>query len=495
MVVVMKTVAVLAIGFLALFAPVSAGKVVVEKMPLPDTTTCVTDAEWAEWRATGEANLARLAVEDKLPPVDRTLAVQLQWPLLPGPSFIGFGYHAISSFPDHDPRYPDLLSDYECGTRTYDTPAGVNHNGTDYVLYPFSWYKMDHDEVEIVAGVGGVIFDRADGFFDRSCTPGGSTNKVAILHDDGSRAYYIHMKSGSVTSKGIGESVVAGEYLGVVGSSGNSNIPHLHLDFRDANWNTVDAWSGACNPGTTWWADQRPYHDSAILALLTHSAPPEYPPCPEQEILNLRDDFLPGETVYYGIYHRDLLAGQLVEYSLLRPDDSVADSGSYSITDPHYPAAAALPEYLLPAGTPAGVWKAVVDYQGQRYEHPFTVRGGGAPAAGSVPDGMTVPGTPLRVDPAAGGEVTLSWGGSCLVGDTDYEIYSGTLGQFTTHDPVTCSTAGATTSTFAPQADSRYFLVVPTNGAAEGSYGSDSSGTDRQPVAGACLAQLSAACP
>ena len=94
---------------------------------------------------------------------------------------------------------------------------------------------------------------RADGFDDRSCTPGGSSNKVAIRHDDGTMAWYLHMKKWSVTPKGVGETVLAGEYLGVVGSSGSSSLPHLHFDVRDTGV-TPAAWTKfqASRPGLTY---------------------------------------------------------------------------------------------------------------------------------------------------------------------------------------------------------------------------------------------------
>jgi hypothetical protein len=36
------------------------------------------------------------------------------------PSLADFGYHANSNFADHDPGFPNLLLDYDCGHRSYD---------------------------------------------------------------------------------------------------------------------------------------------------------------------------------------------------------------------------------------------------------------------------------------------------------------------------------------------------------------------------------------
>jgi hypothetical protein len=72
-------------------------------------------------------------------------------------------------------------------------------------------------------------------------------------------------------------------------------------------------------------------------------------------------------------------------------------------------------------------------------------------------------------------------------GDTDFEIYEGTIGDFAGHAPRLCSTGGATTATLTPASGSSYYLVVPRRASVEGSYGLRSDGTQRPAGAGACL--------
>jgi hypothetical protein len=116
-------------------------------------------------------------------------------------------------------------------------------------------------------------------------------------------------------------------------------------------------------------------------------------------------------------------------------------------------------------------------------------------AAGRVPDGDALPGLPLTVDKPGGGDVTLTWGFSCQSGDTDYEIYEGTIGAYYSHDSRFCSTGGATTMTFAPAAGNTYYLVVPTNGSREGSYGTATASVERPQGGLACSLQLIGTCP
>ena len=113
--------------------------------------------------------------------------------------------------------------------------------------------------------------------------------------------------------------------------------------------------------------------------------------------------------------------------------------------------------------------------------------------AGGVPDGDTIAGEPLTVERKPLGRVELDWSASCTPTDTDYEVYEGVLGDFTSHVAVACSTEGATTLTFAA-GDAAYFLVVPRNASREGSYGSDSAGNERPKAAAPCLAQEVTAC-
>ncbi len=113
---------------------------------------------------------------------------------------------------------------------------------------------------------------------------------------------------------------------------------------------------------------------------------------------------------------------------------------------------------------------------------------------GAPSGAIGVTGTMLTVAKEPGGEIGLSWDDSCVPGDGDYGVYEGTLGNFTGHVQRTCSTSGATTATLAPTAGGTYYLVVPNNGAREGSYG-DATGGPRPQAAVACLTQEVGACP
>ncbi len=116
-----------------------------------------------------------------------------------------------------------------------------------------------------------------------------------------------------------------------------------------------------------------------------------------------------------------------------------------------------------------------------------TLRTGAASPPAGRASGLTL----IKVGPA----VIAVWQASCLGTDDSHALYEGTLGDFTSHLPVTCSTGGGNSWSFTPLAGNRYFLIVPRNATREGSYGTRSNGSERQPSASACLPQLVAACP
>jgi hypothetical protein len=95
------------------------------------------------------------------------------------------------------------------------------------------------------------------------------------------------------------------------------------------------------------------------------------------------------------------------------------------------------------------------------------------------------------------GSIVLEWAESCSSVDNDYGVYEGTVGTWNSHNPVPglCTTGGLTTATFTAGSDDHYYLVVPTDGNTEGSYGRDSTPAERSPSAAPCAAQSLGNCP
>lgn len=287
-------------------------------------------------------------------------------------------YHhvwGISNYIDHNIAFPNQVQDWNCGTKTYDTAGGYNHAGIDIFLWPFSWHQFQNDHARVIAAAPGIILYKEDGHFDMSCTMGGGDwNAVYIQHSDGSMAWYGHLKSGSLTTKEPGDSVTAGEFLGYVGSSGNSTGPHLHFEvYNNAN-QLVDPYTGPCNawPSATesWWAEQPAYIQQKINSVSTHSAPAVFPACPQTEILNLKDSFLSTETVYAMLFMTDQTIGAGVSITLKRPNGTTAFTNTFT------PNVAYNASYVYWSLGPAtfnayGTWTLSFSHNGDVVEHAF----------------------------------------------------------------------------------------------------------------------------
>ena len=63
-------------------------------------------------------------------------------------------------------------------------------------------------------------------------------NMVQVTHADGTVTLYAHLSEINVRQ---GDTVVRGQQIGRVGSTGNSSGPHLHFEVR-SNGSKIDPW-------------------------------------------------------------------------------------------------------------------------------------------------------------------------------------------------------------------------------------------------------------
>ncbi|MEZ4927038.1 MAG: peptidoglycan DD-metalloendopeptidase family protein [Saprospiraceae bacterium] len=332
-----------------------------------EVTNCLTSEERTQINRMLDENIARLSKEgiiaDKPQPENNTVA--FAWPLRKAPALSFNSYYATNNYVDQNAGTGVL--DYNCGSRTYD-----GHKGTDIDTWPFPWYLYDNNLVEVVAGMDGTIIAKTDGNVDTHCSCLGNWNAVYVLHADGSKAWYGHMKKNSLTSKNIGESVAKGEYLGVVASSGCSTQPHLHFEVYDASAQLIDPYSGSCNSlnSESWWATQPDNREPTLNAVITHDALPVHG-CPgSNEAPNISNLFFPGQTIYLAAYYRDESIGTLTSFKLLKPDNSVWQSWNHTANNT-YTKSWWYWTWVLPVNGPFGNWQVEAEYQGVKIQHPF----------------------------------------------------------------------------------------------------------------------------
>ncbi|WP_460949283.1 peptidoglycan DD-metalloendopeptidase family protein [Spirosoma daeguense] len=382
-----------------------------------------------------------------------TNPVLFDWPLRQRAP-LDYTYYGFVAFVDNNPAANAIL-DYNGGNRTYD-----GHTGTDIGVQPFPWDMMDNSRVEVLAAASGTIVLRQDGNFDRQCNADPATavpNMVFIQHEDGSISRYVHMKNGSVTSKGVGQTVQQGEYLGIVGSSGYSGGPHLHFEIRDANNQVIDPFVGPNNPTTTTsrWLAQKPYWDPKIGRLMTHSTDPVlFAPCTANpvDVTNEKRSFVSGNTVTFGFYGRDWQPNQVFAIKILRPDGTAFQDFQYTRPADYLPFAFTANYFpqALPNPAQTGRWKFQMTTLGVTSETVFNVNTTSPYAAATI----ICSGNGIELTAMNGGQnFTYQWrlNGSDIGGATS-DRYTATLagvytvvatlnGTSTVSDPLTITSA------------------------------------------------------
>lgn len=339
-------------------------------------TECISDALRLEVLQEIEVNKRIILQENPNAFQQRNTHPLFILPFRPKSGYDDYGYYSLFNQVDHDSRPNGKLLDYNCGERSYDWASG-NHAGTDYVVWPYPWKKMEDDVMEVIAAAPGIIVQKKDGNFDKNCANNGNQNWNGIIleHPDGSRTWYWHFKNGSATSKNVGDTVASGEYLGRAGSSGSSDIPHLHFEVHDSAGLLIDPYGGPCNAynSESWWVNQPDYFVPEILTLSTHNTDSYDMECGVVENTYRELNFEPGETVRFRIFFRDLQTNSITHIKVTKPDGSILYD--YNFVSEWVDYSAVWAQWLFPIDNTSqdGVHTVTVQFGGNTYETIFGV--------------------------------------------------------------------------------------------------------------------------
>lgn len=184
----------------------------------------------------------------------------------------------VQNYMDHDTS--EKINDFRCGGRTYNS-----HTGTDFRIPDL---EIQRKGVEVLSAAAGRVARVRDGIEDISVRIAGKNaiagkecgNGAVVEHEQGWTTQYCHMAKGSLRVK-PGDRVAAGQPIGLVGLSGDTEFPHVHFTVRH-NGNVVDPFAyeasrNSCNGGRSIWA-------AALLPQMTYRA---------REILNFGFSAIP----------------------------------------------------------------------------------------------------------------------------------------------------------------------------------------------------------
>lgn len=323
------------------------------------------------------------------------------WPLSASTNYYQPSFYYISNYLDLASTY-SIVRDYHCGDRSYDSRDDdgniYNHTGIDIATGPFGWKMMDDNNVNVIAAEGGRIVDKHIGEASRTCRPDGVANTyygnyIAIKHDDSTSAFYMHMKGGTVTSKNIGARVNMGEYLGVVGSSGNSSDPHLHFEVRSPSGGIMDPFqNGNCRNNyaglitSSLWAQEEPYHNKKILSVFTLSGNWTGSTCDtggissgSSEVVPYKNHFSEGNLIYFSAAVRDINDGNTVRLRIFKPNGTEISDYTYTMpSSDTFRAMKLIPLQVLIAPGDLGTYRLLCTYNSASEVHLFTI---GCPGA------------------------------------------------------------------------------------------------------------------
>ena len=161
----------------------------------------------------------------------------------------------FQNYVDHDAS--DKVRDYRCGGRSYD-----GHDGTDIRIRNL---EIQRQGIEVLAAAPGRVIGARNDMEDISVKTVGKAaiagkecgNGVVIEHESGWRTQYCHMAKGSVRVN-VGDQTTAGQPIGLVGLSGDTEFFHLHFTVRHRG-KIVDPFAygapeNSCGGGRSIWA-------------------------------------------------------------------------------------------------------------------------------------------------------------------------------------------------------------------------------------------------
>lgn len=134
----------------------------------------------------------------------------------------------IQNYVDHDASAG--WRDFSCGAMTYD-----GHDGTDIRIPTL---EAQRNGVGVLAAADGTVLRARMDMPDKALTddesdadPRACGNGLVIDHGNGWETQYCHMAQGSLLVR-AGDRVKSGQRIGLIGVSGRTSFPHLHLTVR-----------------------------------------------------------------------------------------------------------------------------------------------------------------------------------------------------------------------------------------------------------------------
>jgi hypothetical protein len=230
----------------------------------------------------------------------------------------------VANYVDVDPT--EAARDFRCKSRSYNV-----HDGTDFMIRDRAVMEQG---VPVVASAPGIIRRVRDDVKDVIPTDQSSRariagrecgNGVVIDHAGGWQTQYCHLRRGSIRVR-AGERVERSSPLGMVGLSGKTEFPHVHLTVRH-NGQVIDPFTGRLQKAgcglegkPLWQADAHVAYEDVALYFAGFAGS-----VPDVEAIRsgrMQDGFLPptAAALFLWVEMLGVQAGDQVRFRITGPD-------------------------------------------------------------------------------------------------------------------------------------------------------------------------------
>ncbi|MGH9935618.1 MAG: peptidoglycan DD-metalloendopeptidase family protein, partial [Blastocatellia bacterium] len=326
----------------------------------------------------------------------------------------------------------------------------------------------------IFAALDGAVIDAHDGEPDMNTSwEGQPSNYVILDHGGGQTTVYLHMKRGSVAVR-TGQTVKAGEQLGLTASSGNSTGPHLHFGAY-LNRQHYEPHAGPCRSGASDWTKQISIRLDLYLRDLFFSAAPLFSDSFNDTLFEnvpRGGAFVAGaQIVSFRAFPSNLPANSSYRVRYRRPDGSVAldRSGPFN-NNALFRKATYSWSYNFNLDV-MGVWRLQLDINNQMVvDAPFQVVASANQITNQPPNAISVALDPPA--PQASQAVFCRVNTSLLFEDPDYDLvryrYQWRVNGVVARDVTSAALSDAIPKDLARNGDQLTCAVTPSDGQLSG---------------------------
>lgn len=270
---------------------------------------------------------------------------------------------------DRDPGPGSM--DFRCGPLTYD-----GHQGVDIALPTLQAMEAGVDVLTAAPGVVAAVRDEmADIALEEASSLAAAGrecgNGALVVHESGWTTQYCHLKRGSITVS-AGTKVEAGQRLGSVGLSGNTDFPHLHVTLR-RNGEIMDPFDARpigtpCDPaasGRSLWAAESgiAYSEGAALSAGILDRMPEYAEvnatAPDATAPDATTLPASASVIVHWAHFFGLRRGDVIESRLTGPGGAILAEETYAMPKARIRQFRAIGRGKPDGGWPAGTYQGV----------------------------------------------------------------------------------------------------------------------------------------